>query len=132
MTMTAQPPSPERLTRSRSMRSGAARVVPRESPACLWRDEPGAGPVPRGTDARCLSESRRGCRLADVAWLDMAWPARLWGEQPDITPVGKRGEGVDQRLRKVAVFLPEPHQDHVDNVFVILIDKLDAIDSRER
>ncbi len=63
----------------------------------------------------------------------MPRPARLGGKQPDVSPVAQRCQGVDQGVHQVAVVLPEPHQDHVDDVLVVvLIDKLYALDSRDR
>ncbi len=62
----------------------------------------------------------------------MAGSARLWGKQPDITPIGQRSQGIDQRVNEVAVFLPKPHEDHIDYILVVLIDELYALDCRDR
>src|SRR6202021_3325961 len=70
--------------------------------------------------------------LRDVARLDMPRSARLGGKQPDVTPVGQWSQGIDQRVNEVAVFLPKPHEDHIDYVLVVLIDKLHAFDCRDR
>src|ERR1700678_719608 len=58
--------------------------------------------------------------------------ARLGGKQPDVTPVGQWSQGIDQRVNEVAVFLPKPHEDHIDYILVVLIDKLHAFDRRDR
>jgi len=62
----------------------------------------------------------------------MALSAGLWGEKPDISTIGQRGQGVDQRVNEVTVFLPPPHQDYIDDILIVLVDKLNAVDRRDR
>ncbi len=62
----------------------------------------------------------------------MSGSARFGGEQPDVTPIGQWSQGIDQRVNEVSVFLPKPHEDHIDYVLVVLIDKLHAFDCRDR
>src|SRR5579875_1389760 len=48
------------------------------------------------------------------------------------TSPGLPCQRIDQRDYEVSFTVPPPHQDHVDDVVVILIDELDAIDARDR
>src|SRR5271166_2937318 len=77
-------------------------------PARLRRDETSARPVAGRAHAGGLGQpgGRRG--LADVTRLDVAISARLGREQPDVSPVGQRREGVD-------------------HVVVVLVDQLYAV-----
>ena len=62
----------------------------------------------------------------------MAVSARFGREKPDVTPIGQRGQGVDQRVNEVSGHPPPPHKDHVNDVLVVLVDQLDAFNSRDR
>ena len=62
----------------------------------------------------------------------MVGTARLRREQPDVTAVRQRGQRVDQCIHQVAVAIPPPEQDHVDDVVVVLIHELDAVHPGDR
>jgi len=46
----------------------------------------------------------------------------LGREQPDVTAIGERGEGVDESIDKVAVAVPPPQQNDIHDIVVILVD----------
>jgi hypothetical protein len=62
----------------------------------------------------------------------MARPARLRRQQPDISPVGKRRDCVDQSVHEVSVLVPPPEQDDVHHVVVVLADQFHAVHVADR
>ena len=62
----------------------------------------------------------------------MARPARLGRQQPDVPPVGQRGQRVDQGVDEISVLVPPPQQDDVDHVVIVLADKLHAVHIADR
>jgi len=86
-------------------------------------DKSDAGPVPAGVDGRSLLKTGGGCRLLDLARLDVSGAAGLRGEQPDHAVVGERPEHVDERVDQVAVAVAPPQQHDVDDLLGLLVDQ---------
>src|SRR5262249_53276897 len=88
---------------------------------------PGAEPVPASGQARRLRQPRGRRRLPDLARLDVVVPARLGGQEPDISAVCEWCQRVRQRVEEITVSVAPPEQDRVDHVLVVLADKFHVL-----
>src|SRR5215467_13984774 len=91
------------------------------------RDQPGAEPVPPSGQARRLRQPRGRRRLPDLARLDVVVPARLGGQEPDVSAVCEWRQRVRQRVEEITVSIAPPEQDRVDHVVVVLADKFHVL-----
>jgi hypothetical protein len=56
----------------------------------------------------------------------VAVTAGLGGEHPDDAVLRERTDGIHQGVHQVAVILPPPHQNHVDDIVGILVEEVTA------
>jgi hypothetical protein len=54
----------------------------------------------------------------------MAVAARLGGQEPDDTLIGKELQCVNENVHKVAVILAPPQKNHVDYIVVLKVNQL--------
>src|SRR5207249_8501387 len=89
-------------------------------------DQPSGAPILTSTDDRGLLESGGGCRLGDLARLDVAGPTGLGGQQPDSAVISEWSDRVDQGVDQVAVAVTPPEQNDVDHLVGVLVDQFAA------
>src|SRR5258708_5271684 len=85
-------------------------------------------PIPRTRPSlpppdRRLLRPRGGRRPpADLARLDVAFPACFGSRQHDVPAVGERRLRIDKRVDEVSILGPPPQQHPVHDVVVVLVD----------
>ena len=90
------------------------------------RHQPRTGPAVAHADVGRLREPRRRRGLGDLAGLDVPAPPGLRGQHPDHAVLGERADRVDQGVDEIAVALPPPDQDQVDDLVGVLVEQFVA------